>query len=145
MTRWRGLSLPLFLVLAGCGSGKISTYPVIGTVSVDGKPAEGAILTLCPTDGSDQFKRERPFGQADASGKFGLTTFVAKDGAPAGEYKVIVRWPGKRQAGPNDDPDHASGNFDRLNGKFMNPDQSGLTVKVDAGPTKLPPFELKSN
>jgi hypothetical protein len=133
------------LVLSGCGDGKIRTYPVTGTVHVDGKPAGGAIVIFCPTDGSAQFKRERPFGTADADGKFGLTTFIAKDGAPAGDYRVMVRWPAPRKASAaSDDSERQSAaSFDRFNGKYLNPDQSGLTAKVGDGPTELPPFELK--
>ena len=82
---------------------------------------------------------------AGADGKFELTTFIAKDGAPTGEYKVMIRWPATaKSAATNEDPERASGGFDRLNGKYLNPEQSGLTAKVGDGPTDVPPFALKS-
>jgi hypothetical protein len=114
-------------------------------VTVDGKPAEGAIVVFCPVSGSEQFSRERPMGVADSSGKFELTTFIAKDGAPSGEYKVMIRWPAAKKApAANEDPDRISGGFDRLKGRYLNPDQSGLTAKVADAPTEVPAFELKS-
>ncbi len=132
------------VTLAGCGDGKIATYPVSGTVKVDGQTAEGAILIFCPTEGSDQFKRERPFGATDASGKFQLTTFLPADGAPAGDYKVMIRWPAPRRTSANDDPNRGSDGFDRFNGRYFDPNHSGLTATVAEEPTELPPFELKS-
>lgn len=139
------LACPAILWIVGCGDGKIRRYPVSGSVSVDGKAAEGAIVVFCPVDGTEQFKRERPMGVADASGKFELTTFIAKDGAPPGDYKVLVRWPAPKKApAPNEDPDRISGGFDRLKGRYLNPDQSGLTAKVADAPTEVPAFDLKS-
>jgi hypothetical protein len=139
-------AIPLLVV--GCGSGKIGTYPVTGTVNLDGKPAEGAIVIFCPTEGSEQFKRERPFGKTGPDGKFELTTFVANDGAPAGDYKVMIRWPTAEKAlSASEDPNRptsGSGGGDRLDGKYFNPQQSGLTAKVARGQTELPPFELKT-
>ena len=41
--------------LAGCGDGKIRTYPVTGTVLVDGQPADGAMVIFCPVEGSEEF------------------------------------------------------------------------------------------
>jgi hypothetical protein len=118
---------------------------VTGTVTVDSKPADAAVVIFCPTDGSEKLNRERPFGKTDSSGKFELTTFIANDGAPSGQYKVIIRWPGpKKAAAADDDSSRGSGRFDRLNGKYFNPQQSGLTAVVADGPTELPPFELKA-
>src|SRR5215470_9585167 len=78
------VALPLALLLSvGCGKANLPTYPVRGMVLVDSRPAEGAIVTLCPSEGSEQFKRERPTGIADNGGKFQLTTFIKDDGAPA--------------------------------------------------------------
>jgi hypothetical protein len=134
------------LVLAGCGGEKIATYPVTGTVHVDDKPAEGAIVIFCPTDGSDQFKRERPMGTSDSSGRFQLTTFLKGDGAPAGNYQVMIRWPApkKRGTADEDDPHRSAAEFDALGGRYFDPAKSGLTATTSSGPTDLTPFELKS-
>jgi hypothetical protein len=58
------------------------------------------------------------------------------DGAPAGEYRVVVEWPAYRR-GRNIGPD-------RLMGKFAKPETSGLKATIEPGPNGLPPFELKA-
>lgn len=127
------------LMLAGCGDGKIARYPVKGKVVVDGKPAQAAIVIFCPEKTGDaEFERQRPFSQTDAEGNYQLRTFEAGDGAPAGNYKIMVRWtaplPGQSPAG--------DGMTDRLRNRYTNPDQSGLTYTVVEGQNEVPPFEL---
>ena len=141
--------LPLLLAavatLAGCGDGKIARYPVSGQVLVDGAPAQGAMVIFCPTEGSPEVMRERPFSRTDAEGNFELRTFEPGDGAPAGQYKIMVRWPGAsanqdRAADQRDGGGAALG--DRLRGKYTNPEQSGLTFTVVEGTNEVPPFQL---
>jgi hypothetical protein len=130
------------VVAAGCGKAKLPRYPVHGSVNVDGRPAEGAMVIFCPVTASDEAKTKRPFGLTGADGKFVLTTIEQADGAPPGEYKVLVQWPsnsggdtrdGMRSIGP-----------DRLKGKYMNLDKAELNATVGEAETNLPPFELKS-
>ncbi|MEX2309546.1 MAG: hypothetical protein WD738_18235 [Pirellulales bacterium] len=133
-------------MVTGCGDGKIARYPVIGTVLVDGRPAEGATVIFCPVEGPPEFMRERPFSQTDASGRFELTTLEPKDGAPAGNYTVMIRW--LSNSGPvpaNVDPDRGGGGrvVDRLGGRYFHPEKSGLTATVEDGDNDLK-FELKS-
>lgn len=77
----------LVLCLTGCwGSSKPPTYPVAGTVTLQGKPVAGAAITFVPT---------APDGEAasaitDAAGKYALTTWEAGDGARPGDYRVKV-------------------------------------------------------
>jgi hypothetical protein len=131
------------VVFAGCGDGKISRYPVTGSVTVDGKPAEGAMVIFCPTEGSEELQKTRPFALTDASGKFQLTTFGETDGAPAGNYKILIQWPVKLQP----DARNPQGGFgeDRLKGRYMNLEKSQLTATIEEGPTDLPPFALTSS
>lgn len=130
------------LVFAGCGKGKLAVHPVTGVVRVDGKPAPGAMVILCPVGGSDKLQRERPYGTADGEGKFTLTTFDKGDGAPAGEYKVLVQWMAPPK--PGADRDRGEGSPDRLRGKYMNLANSQLHATVGSGATELPPFDLKT-
>jgi hypothetical protein len=130
----------LCCVASGCREGKIATYPVTGSVTVGGKPFLGARVMLVPVGGSEKFQKERPLGFTDAAGQFQLTTFVAGDGAPAGDYQVMVRAA---------DPDprkpeqlQAYRGRPRIDPKYSSPETSGLTAKVDAAPTQLPPFAL---
>jgi hypothetical protein len=120
--------------LCGCGKGQLAAYPVTGTVLVDGRPAEGAIVTFVPVEGSEALMKERPYGEVDAQGKFQLMTFVRGDGAPPGDYKVTVLW----TAGAK------PGQLDRLGGRYSSPDESPLTATVEDAPADLPPFKLSS-
>jgi len=72
---------------AGCsGTARPPTYPVSGTVTLKGKPLEGATIVFVPVAKG----AEAASGVTDASGKYQLTTFVAGDGAQDGEYKIKV-------------------------------------------------------
>jgi hypothetical protein len=131
--------------VTGCRKGGVATYPVAGSVKIDGRPADGAMVVFVPTATSTQAERKRPFGVADAEGRFRLTTFVQDDGAPAGQYKVLVQWPAPNQQAD----DQRSGRRgalgpDRLGGKYFNLENSTLTAKVEEQSNELPPFELKS-
>lgn len=132
---FRCLPILIPVIAGGCGDGRMETFPVTGTVVVDGKPAEGAMVIFCPTTGSEELMRMRPFAYTGPDGKFQPTTFDKGDGLPAGDYKVLIRWSatgGEGAMGP-----------DRLHGKYMNLDRTPFSTNVE-GATDLPPFELQS-
>lgn len=144
------------MAFSGCG-GPTSTgpvcYPANGSVIVDGKPAFGAHVVLHPVDASVVL---RPGAETDDDGNFVLTTRIVGDGGPAGEYKVAIRWDEEHvpvssaAASPNGPILSMSGNSeskdeprDRLNGKYSNPDTSGLKCKIEAvGANEIPTFNL---
>jgi hypothetical protein len=75
------------IVLTGCSnSSRPATYPVTGTVTMQGKPLAGAVITFVPT-GTDG---EAASAVTDSDGKYALTTRQAGDGARPGEYRVKV-------------------------------------------------------
>ncbi len=85
--RW----LVLFLMLAafaGCSRGP-RTYPVTGTVKMDGAPLADAMVLF-----TDPSVRQSAVGRTDASGTFALS-FLDKIGAPVGNYKVSISKQGK--------------------------------------------------
>ncbi len=130
---WRGVLLVGLLVLAGCGGGRPKLYPVSGSVTVKGKPADGAVVRLFPAAGGEHM----PAGVVQPDGSFKLTTFEPGDGAPAGEYKLTVTWrPAKKTTMDPDGPD-------KLAGRYADAGSSRLTAKVDAGPTTLPAIALE--
>ncbi|MGI9427250.1 MAG: carboxypeptidase regulatory-like domain-containing protein [Bythopirellula sp.] len=135
----------LFLVGAsGCGDGRIKTYPTTGTVLVNGKPAEGATVIYCPVGGSEEFAKERPWDKTDGEGKYELTTFEKGDGAPAGDYTVMIKWTGPPRAVPDGvDADRVTGPTDRLKGRYFHPQNSGLTATVEKDRNDIPPFDLE--
>ena len=80
-----GLTALLFAA-AACNSPR-PPVPVSGTVTLDGKPVEGATVTF-HLIGDD--KEGRPAtGQTDKAGAFRLKT-GNEDGARPGEYKVVA-------------------------------------------------------
>jgi hypothetical protein len=132
--------------LAGCGDGRIATYSVDGQVNVNGRPAEGAIVIFCPVNSSAEAEHLRPAGMTDAAGHFTLTTFDPSDGAPAGDYKVLVKWPAPTPASQDREarPGSANKGPDRLRGKYYNIESTPLQATVEEQTNQLPPFELKS-
>ena len=134
------------VTVSGCGDGRIATYEVNGQVSVNGRPAEGAIVIFCPVDAIAEVEHLRPAGMADASGQFTLTTFEPSDGAPAGEYKVLVKWPAPTPASPlrEDRPGSANKGPDRLRGKYYSFESTPLKATVQEQSNQLPPFDLKA-
>ena len=75
----------------GCGgSNKPKAYPTAGEVYFQGKPAEGASVVFVPLEAG--VGSVYPSGEVDGSGAFRLTSFKADDGAPAGEYAIVLNW-----------------------------------------------------
>jgi hypothetical protein len=127
----------------GCRDGKIARYPVHGSVMVNNKPADGAMVIFCPLSGSEEVKKQRPFGITGPDGKFELTTLNKADGSPAGDYKILIQWPSNLNGDSRDTGARSLGP-DRLKGRYMNLEKSQLTATIKEAPTDLPPFELKS-
>lgn len=83
------LALAAFSVsLTGC-SGKTGTklVPVSGTVTVDGKPAEGVAVTLWGQSRGEG--RSMPFAQSDSAGKLIFKVSPTESGAPVGQYTAL--------------------------------------------------------
>jgi hypothetical protein len=86
----RGLSgVTAALLLAGAGCGGNKPVPVRGSVTLDGKPVEGAMVLFLPE--SEKAGRQAS-GLTGADGSFRLTTFRTDDGALPGNYKVVVQY-----------------------------------------------------
>ena len=130
------------VLLPACGSDRLPTYPANGRVLCDGRPAVNAEVVLHPVAPSEGARVVRPHGRVDREGRFGLTTFQRGDGAPAGTYRVTLRWPQPRPgASPLDpDPENARGGPDQLHGRYRDPDTSGLTLAIEPRPNKLAPI-----
>lgn len=83
------LMLVVFSLSLGCsGSGDSNhpkTYPVSGTVKLNGTAVEGATVTFQLTEG-----KENAIGLTDKTGKYTLSTFRPNDGAVSGQYKVSI-------------------------------------------------------
>jgi hypothetical protein len=136
-----GLGVALLsLAVAGCsspsGPPRKACFPVSGQVTVKGKPAEGANVTLYPVEAdSSEWAMGFPRGYVGPDGKFQIGTYTDNDGAPAGDYKVLISWEQK-------DPQNEESATDRLGGRYADPATTKLTAKVNAAPTELPPINL---
>ena len=130
------LLLMLGLALcAGCDQSleNLPKYPVNGTVLLNGKPAPGILVTICPT-GAAAGTFERPAaGVTDADGYFELSTIDSGDGALAGEYAVTFMWLESSEFPPRD----------RFGGAFSDVKASQFQVTVTTTENVLDPFELE--
>jgi hypothetical protein len=128
------------LLVVGCmrgGPQKKVCYPVRGELTVAGKPADGATVILQPKEANrDEWSDGFPRATVAADGKFQVSTYGENDGAPAGDYIILVSW-----VVPNPANEEASGP-DRLGGRYIEPDKSKLTATVEPRPTELPPIRL---
>jgi hypothetical protein len=125
---------------AGCSKGGTSKkvcYPVKGELTVQGKPAEGATVMFQPRDANPaEWSDGYPRATVGADGKFQVSTYGENDGAPAGDYVILVSW-----EAPNPTNEEASGP-DRLGGRYIDPAKSKLNAKIEPRPTELPPIRL---
>lgn len=132
------LLLTLFAVvgLVGCGGSdwQVQTYPSQGSVTINGEPPEGAVVELHSVGTqSPDVRDSRPWGIVQADGTYTLSTYEMGDGAPAGEYSVLIRWP----------PDVTKPSFaDRLSGAFSTTEKSKWTVTIEQGDNELPLIEI---
>jgi hypothetical protein len=163
MSRSSWLLLAVSLAFLGCNSegAKLSTIPVTGTVTLDGKPVPGAAVAFSPTDA----KGRAASGLTDIDGKFKLTTMTSGDGALAGSYKVAITKNVGGDSGPKEDPRNSGKKMtpeetkammeavmkgkvvegkSEVPEKYTKADTSGLTAEVKSGENNFT-FEMKSN
>lgn len=133
------LALAAAIMAGGCSSKKIEgrkdVFPARGKLLVDSQPAAGALLVLHPVGGA--YDAQRPVATVGADGSFELTTYVGKDGAPAGDYVVTAQW-------------HRSANQDApgpwpnvLPDKYARPESSDLHIQIVPGPNELTPIVIR--
>lgn len=131
-------------LLAGCGPGRVPTYPATGTVTAGGKPATGVVVTLIPVDPRTLSLTAYPRGEVGSDGRYTLTTFAPNDGAPAGEYKLTLRWPEGRtgKAKALAEAQGEGGGTDRLKAKYSDPAATPWAVTIRAGGNTLDPVTI---
>lgn len=90
------------LTVTGCGPrGAVGGKPVPsgGTITLDGQPLSGVLITFVPTGAG-----QPATGISGADGTFRLTTRNTGDGAIPGTYKVTVRRQESVAGGPSESP-----------------------------------------
>jgi hypothetical protein len=119
-----------------------SLYPASGRAFFEGKPIPTATLVLHPTWLNDDLTFPRPHATVQEDGTFVLGTYDKDDGAPAGEYRVMVTWFVQNpQAGQDDDgqPIRTSS----LPRRYASFESSGLTIRIEQGQNEIPTFQLR--
>lgn len=129
----------LLAFIIGCDRGS-KLVPVTGSIIVDGKPAEGAVILFHP-DGNEIKSVSSAVAKAD--GSFAPVT-DSEAGIPVGRFKLSVSYPdpsvkpteqqlmmGTAEPGP-----------DLLKGRYISKDKSGLTADVSSTTTTLPVLTL---
>ncbi|HEY8505204.1 MAG TPA: hypothetical protein VIL46_11525 [Gemmataceae bacterium] len=144
------------LLAAGCAPAeepRMPVFPVEGKVTFRGRPAAGAVVVLRPLNNPDDPVWDVGFPRAAAGrdGSFRVTTYGGGDGAPAGEYAVLIEWFGSPPegggTGPDEESDPESGageeEEDRLGGRYSDPNNPPFKVRIREGPNTVGPFNLK--
>lgn len=126
-----GLIAGLFSGCSDSDGWKARTYPATGTVTINGKIPVNAIVNLMPVSKPVDSAESRPFGRVREDGTFSVRTYGSADGAPIGEYHLLITWP--QPGNPRQD---------RLKGAFASPEKSQRTFTVEKGENQIPPIEL---
>ncbi len=140
--RWLMTCVSGVLLLFACGSepeSSLKLFPVRGKLSVDGKPADGAIVTLWAINPAVKFDRV-PTGYVQPDGTFAVGTTGADDGVPVGEYEVSVAWlpPDARHIFQTTGKIPAS----LIARKYNDPKKSGLKLIVKEEDNIVPEWQL---
>lgn len=150
-------SMCLIILVLGCSgfdeNSPPALYPVTGTVTIDGKPAEHVSVKLLKADNPEL--PPAVTGSTDTNGEFSLSSIVDLskdglvpklkkiDGVEPGEYFIAFSWQkpirsiaSEQEYGPELLPE-----------KYQTPHKSDLPelkVTINAGENQLPKFELSS-
>jgi hypothetical protein len=148
---------------ASCSRSGPGLYPVYGTVTYKGQPAEGAIVYFHQQGGGSSSPQGLiPTGVVDSTGKFALDSGDLGAGAPPGKYAVLVQWPDESVSQAKAAEASAKTSAakvaekikarrmkldnipsDRLKGRYSAPDRPLLTAEVKAETNNLPAFDLQ--
>ncbi|MCY2971543.1 MAG: carboxypeptidase-like regulatory domain-containing protein [Planctomycetota bacterium] len=142
------LPLTLIVVMAaalGCGSDapkgpeKISTTPVDGVVTLNGKPAAEVSISLHHSEG-----KVAPRGISDKDGKFSIATYGKDDGAPAGKYKVTAAKNMTKEISPGVLAPPPPGGFKSdIPTKYESVNTTDILVEIKAGEKNSLKIDLK--
>lgn len=123
------------IILIGCRPAvhdqKPNVYPVSGQLFCNDKPAHGAVVMLQSRTATSV--HVTPIAMVGADGVYHIGSFDQEEGAPTGDYDLLVVW-----------PTHAGGLApDRLQGTFSDPAKPVASLKVIAGVNLVPAIHLK--
>lgn len=126
-------ALPIaLLALTSCSGESRKLYPVKGSIFYLDQPATGATVVFHPVGGAESTLSS---GTVAADGSFTLRTHPHGEGAPAGDYVVLVTWypPNAREL---ENPKN------KLPDLYARHADSPLRATVKPGPNELELFRL---
>ena len=145
-------------LMLGCGGPSLPkpksqepTFPVTGTIQVDGKPAANAYLFFhkasAPSENPSNPNTDNPNGGiAGPDGKFAASTYKSGDGLPAGEYILAVFWDGgippDLDRRNDDDGRKLPPDAVKINKKYGTSARSELKFTIESKPNDLGVIEL---
>ena len=127
----------ILAMIPGCSGEEPATYPVSGTVHLDGKPLAGVSVMLQPDVGSFGY------GVTDENGAFVVSTFEVGDGAIPGKHGIIVTRQSSAMFVGDTSGETTPTESDaviEIPQKYSKVQTSGLTVEVDS---RLKPLFLE--
>ena len=136
MKKCMGLLVILLLMLPGCSKDNIviQTHKISGRILYDGKAAEGVSVYFGPIAAPRVPDiPANPYGVTDKQGRFTISTYGEGDGAPQGEYQIMMIWVDKNSK-EESSPDKFYGWFDAVNSKIM--------VQIKDGVNEIPDIQV---
>ena len=137
--------ISLVFAISGCGSDapkgpeKLSTTPVDGIVTLNGKPAAEVSISLHHSEG-----KVAPRGMSDKDGKFSISTYGKDDGAPIGKYKVTAAKNMTKEISPGVLAPPPPGGFKSdIPAKYESVNSTDISVEIKAGEKNSLKIDLK--
>jgi hypothetical protein len=93
MVTFLGCSVVILGALAGCNSGTLPVAKTSGTITFEGKPVDGGMITFAPASSGKDNPGKPASGEVDAGGEFVLSTYGDGDGAIIGKHRVMYNPP----------------------------------------------------
>jgi hypothetical protein len=124
-------------MLSGCGGTKYTDPPVLpvapvsGTVKFGAQVPAGALVTFVPVSRTEEGIASQ--GTVRADGTFKISTYGKEDGAPLGDYVVLLQW-----NKPIGGEDGNAGGVNVFPRNYSNPTQSPIKVTVKEGTNEIP-------
>jgi hypothetical protein len=145
---------------ASCSRSGPGCYPVYGKVTYKGQPATGAAVHFHREGETAEEATNFPMGLVDEEGNYALAVAGVGSGAPAGKYKVLVRWSTERgEEAPvsttrkksKKQPQESTGerrrdpksDTDRFNFRYFQMAKPLLFAEVKPETNNLPAFDLE--
>ena len=134
----------LLMIVAGCGGSGLIDPPVLpvapvnGTVKFGKEVPAGAKVSLAPVARTEEGIASSGIVKAD--GTFKISTYGQEDGAPLGEYVVLIQW-----FKPLQGEDGNTGGPNVIPRIYSDPAKSPVKITVKEGSNEIPPIVISKS